>query len=126
VSADPAPALGGDLNTNGKVITGIRGGYSGHIEKPRAKTYTLDLSSPANRRINSITVAIAAGSANFSVIVDDAVDENLSGTATLPTPVSITPPTPVSFLIGSKVQLRINLVDALAADFTFSLAYQST
>ena len=125
VSADPAPVLGGDLNTNGKVITGIRGGYSGHIEKPKAKTYTLDLSSPANRRINSITAVVSAGSANFSVIVDDAVDENLSGTATV-NALTLTPPTPVSFLIGSKVQLRINLVDALAADFAFSLAYQST
>ena len=121
---DAAPTLGGDLRTLGRKVIGIPGSYSGHIEEPKAKLYMLDISSPADRLVTQFTAATDIGSASFSIVVDDAVVEDMSG-STSASPLIVTPVVPPFVSRGSRVQLKINQVDPLTSDFIFSLSYQS-
>jgi hypothetical protein len=124
VSADPAPSLGGNLSLNGKSIVGLRGGYSGMIERPKLKLYTLDIACPTPRQIASITAHCQVGTVNFEVMVDDVVVAGMGGQAS-GSVLSLAPTNTTSVLIGGHVQLNVSAVSPDVSDFSFTLAYQS-
>lgn len=124
VSDDPAPALTANLSLNGNRILGQRGGYSGLIEEPQAKTYTLDISCPTQRTLTSITATCLSGTVNFEVRVDDVLVEGLQGQAD-GLVLSLAPTTTANVPVGGVIQLKVSVVATDSTDFSFSLAYQS-
>ena len=123
LSQDADPTLSAALQTNGRPIIGVRGGYSGFIERPKTKTYTIDLSNPTSRKINSISVR-TEGTVNFSILIDEIAVDGLNGTADGNFS-TLVPIAPVDLPADAKLQIRMNMVDAISADFAYSISYQS-
>lgn len=124
VQADSNPALGGNLAVNGNRIVGLSGGYSGHLEKLKIKTWILDLACPTPRQLASLTCVTGSGTVNVQVLIGGVAVSGLASSVGQ-TVVILTPQISASVSIGAQVQLAVTSFDALAADFAFTLAYQS-
>lgn len=131
LQADPAPRLGGNLAVSGNRIIGLAGTFSGMIEKPKAKTYTLILKAAAAISITSVSAMCGTGSASFSVFIGELPDDNqdtsattISGTATSSGITDAIAGDPIQVAIGDRLSLRI-VPQIGAEDFSFSIAQAS-
>lgn len=130
VSADTAPALGGDLNTAGRKILGITDTFSGFMERPKTKSYTLVLSTTKSINLSSMVTRCALGTVGYRIDVGGYPASTpqgrppgaISGTATTTT-ATATPTSAVLVPAGSELTLTLESVSTSATDFAFSLTY---
>jgi hypothetical protein len=130
VSADTAPTLGGDLNAAGRKILGITDTFSGFMERPKTKSYTLVLSTTKPINLSSAVTRCALGTVDYRIDVGGYPASTpqgrppgaISGTATTTT-ATATPSSAVLVPAGSELTLTLESVSASAADFAFSLTY---
>jgi hypothetical protein len=66
---DKAPRLGGPLLLSGQRVVGYPVTFSGMIERPKDKTYTICLSAPVAMELSSVTAVTQAGTVRFRVDV---------------------------------------------------------
>lgn len=130
VSADTAPFLGGDLNTNGRKILGIADTFSGQIEKPKNKSYVLVLSTNKPITITGLVTRLTAGSLTARIDIGGyptstpkppGVVEVSASTSIA----SASPPSATTVAAGNEITLTLTNVSADAADFSFSLTFAS-
>jgi hypothetical protein len=127
LSEDPAPTLAAPLNIAGQRILGLHRTKTIVIEKPKIRSYPIELSTPRNERILSVIFYTEVGSLDFSVLVNGVGEDSaiaIVGTATA-TKSSITPLTPVDVISGSFVNLNIQSASVDVAWLAFELNYTS-
>ena len=134
LSQDANPTLSAPLQTGGRAIVGQPVTFSGAMDRPKNKSYTICLSAPVAFRINGIVTGTEAGSLSFRVDVggppesDDpngSVPSALQGTAqqTVQTTTSV-PALDVD--PGESVVLTIFSASADIADFAFTISGVTT
>ena len=134
LSQDSNPTLSAPLQTGGRSIVGQPVTFSGAMDRPKNKSYTICLSAPVAFRINGIVTGTEAGSLSFRVDIggppesDDpngSVPSALQGTAqqTVQTTNSV-PPLDVD--PGESVVLTVFSASADIADFAFTISGVTT
>lgn len=73
---DKAPRLGGPLTLGGQRVIGYPVTFSGMIERPKDKTYTICLSAPVAMELNSVTAVTSAGSVAFRIDIGSVPEDN--------------------------------------------------
>jgi hypothetical protein len=131
VSADPAPSLGGNLDTVGRRIVGLPGVVPGLIERPAAKTYVLCLQIPQPIAIASARARTAAGTVGWRVLVngltlgvDPEGNGGLTGTAGT-TAADVVVPTVATTPQGYELAVALFAPSADCADFCFAIHYRT-
>lgn len=131
VQEDPAPRLSANLTLAGNRVLGIANTLSGHLEKPKQKSYTLVLRTNNPIVISSMTAETSAGTVGFRVFIGREIID-IPGSST-PVPISgtataagteVAPTETFSVPPGSRLTMALT-PDVAAEDFVFSLAYQS-
>lgn len=95
-------------------------GYSGHIEVPTAKTYTIDEYAVQAATIDSVALKLSAGTATVAIKINGTAVTSLSAIAVTTTQ-SVTSATGANTVAaGDKITLVVT-VPASAADLSFTL-----
>lgn len=73
---DKAPRLGGPLTLGGQRVIGYPVTFSGMIERPKGKTYTICLSAPVAMELSSVTAVTVAGTVGFRIDIGSVPEDN--------------------------------------------------
>jgi len=127
LSQDPNPTLSAPLNTAGQRILGVSRTKTIVIEKPKVRTYPVEISMPTDENLLSAVCHTSSGVVDFSVLVnsDGEVSEQGIFWAASPekTLAVLTPP--IFAHKGSFVNLRVDSVTVDAAWLAIELTYIS-
>lgn len=128
VAQDLAPKLGGPLDLMGNRVIGMPVSFSGMIERPKNKTYTVCLSAPVTLRLDAITVVNKVGSLSFRVDVGS-VPEDTEGTGASPmqgagtvTRATVSASTPMLVEPAQPILLTLSAVSADIDDLAYTIS----
>lgn len=126
---DLSPKLSAPLDATGQRILGVFRTKTIVIERPKVMTIPIELSSPRNERVISVTHVTGAGTVDFSVSVnffnqDSGAEVDVSATAGQAKAITLATGN-TGFLRGSTIDLRIRAASVDAAMCAIEVLFES-